>query len=229
MNKAFDKLAHALRQFMERVFESKELLEIDEDESIGNMESSFEAVLNSFHSLKDISEKKGIQFDWYNQVQPFLLITIRNARHHNISNNIRSIFNKVKYSKQIESIICVNFEAVEEGANCFEYYISWYDLISLFDLSPKVSKIKNPQQKKLLIIDYLDGERLNSYSKLYKTNAENIFINVVPLIINSMTSLFPVFNRYIDNYLSVESEAFFEHFSISQGFDLHKHKIQKIQ
>lgn len=226
MEKLIDKLAHSLRHFMECVLHSKELLEIDEAEAIGNMETSFESVINTFHSLKDISDKQKLKFNWYTKPETLILLLIRNARHHNLANNIRSVFSHKREANKKTKLLFVDFKSKENGSNTFDFYLCWKDIDTFIKLPKKESRIRSPQETKRIIYEYLDGNSLNNYQEQNGIDSECIYINIVPLLVNAMKELFPDFKDYVNPDLSTESYVFKHNFSTVKGFDCKNHKIK---
>jgi len=205
--------------------QSVEFLQIDEAEAIGNMETSFESVINSYYSLKDLSEKECKKFDWYNKPGNLILLLIRNVRHHNLAKNIRSIYCQ-ENRKNKEKKIFVDFEGIEKGSYTFDYYLSWSDTNELLNLDSNQSRIKSPKKAKELLYEYFNGDKLNSYSKEYGVNPDKTYINIVQIIVDAMKELFPDFENDVNPELSGESDIFKYNFSSVKGFDCKKHKIQ---
>ena len=97
-------------------------------------------MLNAFHSLYDaIGRQLGEQpINWYNTGALAILLAIRNARHHNKANKIRTLYTyHVQESKRpdrMSQYVLVDFSFDEEDADTFDVYISWCDLNDLLSL-----------------------------------------------------------------------------------------------
>src|SRR5437868_3001109 len=95
IDRAFDDLAHILRVLLEADYRANHgLLFVDRAEAVGNIEIALSSVLNAFHSLYDaIGRQLGEQpINWYNTGALAILLAIRNARHYNKANKIRTLY-----------------------------------------------------------------------------------------------------------------------------------------
>lgn len=91
----FEDLAQAFRDLLESNWSLQRLLAVDRAVAIGNLESGLNTQLNAFHNLYDNKQSNGLGPDWYLKQELLMIhvIIIRNARHHNKANRIRSIYN----------------------------------------------------------------------------------------------------------------------------------------
>ncbi|TOC16029.1 hypothetical protein CGJ89_25480, partial [Vibrio parahaemolyticus] len=72
----------------------QQLISVDRPEAVGNVETSVNAMLNAFHNLYDLMQQElDTPVDWYNTPELCIILAIRNARHHNKANRIRSLYN----------------------------------------------------------------------------------------------------------------------------------------
>jgi hypothetical protein len=136
---AFDDLAHSLRVLLEAHYRAHGggLLMVDRAEAVGNIENALSSVLNGFHSLYDAmgSELNERPIDWYTNGPLATILALRNARHHNKANKIRTLYNyharESARPDRMTSYVLIDFPASEEGADTFDVYISWSDLDQL--------------------------------------------------------------------------------------------------
>ena len=70
------------------------MLFTDRAEAVGNIETGLVAVLNAFHSLYDAIESQLGRplIDWFAFWRMASILAIRNARHHNHCNKIRTLY-----------------------------------------------------------------------------------------------------------------------------------------
>lgn len=217
INDAFEDLSHALRVLLEAdaTANRQGLLHYDRSEAVGNIEIALAAVLNSFHSLYDAMDKEGYGdlVDWYKTPELATLQILRNARHHNQARKIRTMYSY--YAQEAEKIgsmemyILVDFPAEETGADTFDIYLSWADLLQLLTLPPKETRIRESVAQ--LIRSYLFTSKFKDYAVYYELEEERIFFNVVPLIVNAAIKLVPLIKNWISPR-SVESETFLKLF-----------------
>lgn len=146
---SFEDLAHTFRILVESFLRFDQLIHIDRAEAIGNLEISTNSMLNAFHNLYDLMNTGGKKsIDWYLTPELCIILAIRNARHHNKANRIRSIHNffvsnAATLDKKDETLY-VNFSAhpKEEGALFFNVPLSWGDLDAFLTLPRKESRLR---------------------------------------------------------------------------------------
>lgn len=76
---SIEKLSNAMRIYAENSENFHRLRLVDEEEAINNLDRAFEAKLEAFHSLYDVSKKYVSYFDY---ADTNLLIVLRNAIHY---------------------------------------------------------------------------------------------------------------------------------------------------
>lgn len=78
---AWDALSNSMRLYAESSLKFKSLFAIDAEEAICNHDRAFDAKLEGFHRLYDVT--KGVNgFDYFGHAETSLLIVLRNALHH---------------------------------------------------------------------------------------------------------------------------------------------------
>lgn len=227
---AFEELAQSLRVLLEANWRANHngLLMVDRAEAVGNIETALTSVLNAFHSLHDAIEKQlGTNpVDWYATGELATILAIRNARHHNKANKIRTIYtyhvHEAERIQHMEQYVFVDYITPDEGADTFDVYISWSDLDEFLSLPQSESRLR--PQTCGVIRDYLDYSKHQQYAEYYELPESKVFINIVPLIVNAAASIVP----HIKNYCtgdSTESESFSDHFSTVVKADTHNHEV----
>ena len=85
-------------------------------------------VLNSFHSLYDAIESQfgHHRIDWYKSAELATILALRNARHHNKANKIRTLYTfharESERPDQMSQYVLIDFNCPEEGADTFDVY-----------------------------------------------------------------------------------------------------------
>lgn len=79
VERAIGVLANTMRLYVETYMRFGELFDVDREEAINNLDRAFEAKLNAFHSLYDVSKR---HFSYFDHGDTALLIAVRNALHH---------------------------------------------------------------------------------------------------------------------------------------------------
>lgn len=203
-------LSHALRFQLEQNIKYPALFEKDQDEARYNLEIAVKAVFDAFHRVYDIVytvSKKQINF--YDRPALHLILSIRNAIHHN--KKIKNIFNVN------DDFFYVDFEPVEPSLPCISFPISWGD-IQNYILSEKHGREKLPQARCFLQADDFEKEALNNNFEI-----EQIYINIIPIMLRAGKALVELCELYIPSELdSCEGDFFYGHFKDIKDDDIFK-------
>lgn len=218
IDQAFDDLAHSLRVLLEANYRAHGggLLQVDRAEAVGNIEAALAGVLNAFHSLYDAI---GVQFsnrpiDWYANGPLATMLALRNARHHNKANKIRTLYNfharESADPGRMMNYVLIDFPATEEGGDTFDVFLSWLDFKRFLSMPKNENRLSAETCD--LIKEYLGSSKFQSYARYYKLSEKMVFFNVVPLIVNAAASITPLIKEDIKP-LSIESETFLNLFA----------------
>lgn len=215
---AFEDLAQSLRVLLEADYRANRdgLLFVDRAEAVGNIETALSSVLNAFHSLYDAVEKQlGAQpVDWYKTGPLAVVLAVRNARHHNKANRIRSLYTyhaqEAERLTQMEQYVLVDFPATEEGADTFDVYVSWADLNVLLNLPREESRMGTATCE--AIRGYLGSHKFKEYADHFDQPESKVFINIVPLLVSAAGTIVPHIREHLSGN-STESKFFAWHFS----------------
>lgn len=210
---AYDDLAHSLRVLLEADFHANRggLLFTDRAEAVGNIETALGAVLNAFHSLYDAIDTQLGQrvIDWYRAGELATILAIRNARHHNKANKIRTLYTYHARGSwrpdRMRQYVLIDFNSPEEGADTFDVYLSWADFDMLLSMPRSESRISCASCE--IIRKYLGTARYEAYAAYYGFGKDRVFFNIVPLIVNAAAVITPLIKRYLTN-LSMESQTY---------------------
>lgn len=223
---AFDDLAHSLRVLLEAHYNAHTggLLLVDRDEAIGNIENALTSVLNAFHSLYDAMLKGSIGPNWYATPALLTVLALRNARHHNKANKIRTLHRFHALVSQdparMKQYVLVDFEPSEPDATHFDVYVSWYDLVSLLALPLKDSRLKATSRTD--IETYIDASKFAQFAAYYDQQISAVFFNVVPLLINAGRTIVHGL-KFLINPMSLESKIFLANFDQAAEIMLRPH------
>ena len=213
---AFDDLAQSLRVLLEAYHraETQGLLQIDRPEAVGNIETALSSVLNAFHSLYDAIEKQlgAHPVDWYGTPELALLLALRNARHHNKANKIRTLYSYHVHESdrpdRMSHYILVDFPSSEDDGDTFDVYLSWADLDNFLNMADNRLRASVPPA----IRQYLSTHLFADYAEHYELDESRVFFNITPLIVNAAAAIVPRIHGHL-RPLSTESQFFAEHFN----------------
>lgn len=213
LTQSFEELSQALRMLLEAHLRAhaQGLLFVDRREAVGNIETSYSAVLNAFHSLYDAMGKASQNDfpDWYSMPELSTLLVLRNARHHNHAKKVRTQYTyhaqEAEKPTRMASYVYVDFPAQEDGGDMFDLYVSWADLDALFNLPGKLTHLKSDTIK--LVSDYIGSNKFALYAEHFDANERDVFFNVVPLIVNGAIVIVNALRDQI-TFESTEAKSF---------------------
>jgi hypothetical protein len=217
INHAFEDLAQSLRVLLEADYRARAgLMRVDRAEAVGNIENALAGVLNAFHSLYDATQKEpGYNGpEWYSDGPLALLLAIRNARHHNKANKIRTLptfhAQEAERPVRMERYVFVDFPSTEDDGDTFDVYLSWADLRDFLSLPQRESRLRPTSVK--LVKTYLGAGQFAAYASQYDLPESRVFFNIVPLLLNAGLSLMPSIKEFITP-TSTEARHFVWHFT----------------
>ena len=225
LTNSFDELCHALRILFEAYDRAHRgnLLQVDRAEAVGNIETGLSAVLNAFHSLYDAMEKSSTveKLDWYACGELATVLVIRNARHHNHANKIRTQYTyhaqEAPMPTKMVSYVIVDFPYPDPTADILNIYLSWADMMNLFALPNGTTRLKDTT--KLLIREYLKSDKYYTYAQYYEMSEQAVFFSCFPLLVNAAARVVPAIAGEIKPN-SVEAKTFLHHFSNVESADV---------
>ena len=227
---SFEDLAQTFRVMIESYYKLNQLMTVDRPEAVGTIETAINAKLNAFHNLYDLMlQDLGKPVDWYAVPELCIILAIRNARHHNKANRIRSIYNyhnQVSASPtDIRKYFYVDFPAPleEAGADFFDVHLSWADIDTYLSLRRKESRLR-PEAKEL-IRNYLNADKFEAEAASQGIPKNDIFINFIPLTLNAGIALHPYIKEHIKPD-SMESEFFLHHFGTTSAAITKEHEYE---
>lgn len=228
LSHSFEDLAQAFRVLMESEWSFRRLLNIDRAEAIGNLESGLNTQLNAFHNLYDNMSHNQIPPDWYLIPQLLTILIIRNARHHNKANRIRTLYNchrqLIANPTHSKNYFYVKFPSLSEseGHGFFNVPISWGDLDLMLSLPRQESRLKPEARNR--VRDYLNADKFEAEAISRGFTKADIFINYIPLSMNAAITLFPYINSHVSPLEdSIEAEAFLSLFEHTEQASTHAH------
>lgn len=229
---SFEDLAQSYRVLIESNFSLHQLIEVDRAEAIGNLEAAINGKLNAFHNLYDLMlQSLGNPINWYETPELCTILAIRNARHHNKANRIRSLYNFHRYEAtdptKSREYFYADFPAPseEDGGDCFDVPLSWSDLDIFLSLPRKESRL-DPSAKEL-VRQYLNADNFELEASKAGIDKSKIFFNFVPLSLNAGIVLHPFVHQHI-NPDSVEAQFFLHHFKTTGASLTKQHESNKI-
>jgi hypothetical protein len=224
-NQAIDKLANTMRLYAEASFKFNSLKKVDTEEAINNLDRAFEAKLESFHSLYDVTQNIN-GFDYFNSADTALLILLRNAIHHrdhtlfNTWNYEMNLNGGLERSNGAEFLLAshsvTNTHAPFEDAITGQVY---YKLDDFFDrlrdpkvkrmmgkhADEKIEKLSNQLKSDLGVDVLLEHSSKNRYPR------KQIYINIIPIFMSAFRRVLEAFDFKSKESLGYDSDVYIDH------------------
>lgn len=194
---AVDKLSNTMRMYGEARFNFERLKLVDKEEAINNLDRAFEAKLEAFHSLYDVTKS---DFNYFEHADTALLILIRNAIHHRdhdlfISWNKEMLLNGgLERNNGAEFLLTSN--RVCDKPPVMQYYYKLEDVFFRLDKnlgSPFLENRMRTQQKEHLLKmldDQLKFKDIVDYAKSERYPIKQIYLNLIPIFTSAVVKVF---------------------------------------
>jgi hypothetical protein len=230
---SFEDLTQTFRVLLESDWKFKQLIDVDRPEAVGTLETAINAKLNAFHNLYDLMlQELENPIDWYATPELCVILAIRNARHHNKANRIRSIYNFHTQTSDRPTdekrYLYVDFPANpdEEGGDFFDVPLSWADLEIFLSLPRKESRLR-PEARDV-VREYLNADGFEAEADELGIGKENIFFNFVPLTLNAGIALHPFIKDKVEP-ASIESKSFLDLFGSIGSAVTKEHEYEELE
>ncbi len=222
-----DKLSNSMRIYAENSTKFHQLRQVDEEEAINNLDRAFEAKLEAFHSVYDVTKDN---FKYFEHVDTFLLIMLRNAIHHRDHLFFRSWNSEMHLDSGMEKYSGVAFLLVNhktaDGSSISEYYYKLEDILDRIDdtrsseyIETKMGK-KNRKKLMKLINNDLKINEILEFAESEKYPLSHVYLNIIPIFISAMSKLFRHFQGMNVGFKGFDSETYLDHFTAEQYVDL---------
>jgi hypothetical protein len=199
--KALSRLANSMRLFGEANLKFEQLKKVDLEEAVHNLDRTFEAKLEAFHSLYDVDKA---EFDYFANADTAALIMLRNAIHHRdhplfSSWNEEMALNGGIDRNQGAEFIFAAHEVVGAGHTMRQCY-----LLNDFQLrldetlaSPYLEgKMRQRNREKLLeqINSELRFKEVSTHAAANRYPSHQVYVNVIPVFISALCRVFGSLN-----------------------------------
>jgi hypothetical protein len=215
----FESLAQAFRVFTEQHLRFRGLFLIDAPEALGNLDHAMDGILNGFHGLYDAVKLEAEEaFDFYGDPLCAFVLRLRNARHHNQANRVRSIYRCARTEEPRIDYLLVDFAAGrgEAGGSFAEHYVAWSDILIVLALQPEIYAASIAPGR-----DAIGAEKFETWCAAHGYSEHQIFINLIPILSAAGSACVGSLAKYIKPQ-SVEAEAFLNIFQTVEPPDFHR-------
>lgn len=223
---ALDKLSNSMRMYSEVYAGFDRLKLIDREEAINNLDRAFEAKLEAFHSLYDVSKS---EFEYFSNVDTSLLILLRNAIHHRDHTLFYSwdyeMFHNNGLEKNSGAAFLMASHIVNDGACVSRYFYKLDDIFDRIDDargSPYLENKMSAKNRKKLLKQlneelYFNSVTAQAMSERYPS--KQVYINVVPIFISAMSKVFCCFKDKGVDFCRFDSDVYVKHLTKIMDID----------
>jgi hypothetical protein len=185
VQRAWERLSNAMRLYGEAVMRFPSLVEVDREEAITNLDLAFEAKLEMFHTLYDVS-KDIPGFNYFGHGDTSLLIVLRNAIHHWDHDLFESKNARLGQAGALEKLAGAEF-LMARHPNVDEAWSSEHYLL-LHDFFTRLAnpKVKNPLVLRALWESELRFAEISAYAKAERYPNSQVYVDVMPIFISAM-------------------------------------------
>jgi hypothetical protein len=216
---AIDKLANTMRIYVETKIDFERLKNIDLEEAINNLDRAFEAKLEAFHSLYDVTKT---DFEYFDYADSATLIMLRNAIHH----RDHFLFKSWNYEMLLNDGLKKNHGAefllashnVMDDIPKMKYYYKLDDFYARIDsnldspyLETKMSK-SNREKLVFQLKNELHFDMVSNYAKSNRYPTSQIYINVIPIFISAVSKVFKALKSKGTEFKGFDSKVYEEPF-----------------
>jgi hypothetical protein len=233
---ALDKLSNSMRMYSEVCAGFDRLKLIDREEAIDNLDRAFEAKLEAFHSLYDVSKS---EFEYFSNADTSFLILLRNAIHHRDHTLFHSwnyeMFHNNGLEKNSGAAFLMASHIVNGGAYISRYFYKLDDIFDRIDDSRDSPYLENKMgaknRNKLLkqVNEELYFNSISSQAISERHPSKQVYINVVPIFISAMYKVFCCFNEKGIYFSRFDSDVYVKHFTKIRGIDFKKVDFKQVR
>jgi len=225
--RAIDKLANAMRIYAEANAKFDKLKIVDLQEAIDNLDRTFEAKLEAFHSLYDIDKAA---FDYFENADTAVILLLRNAIHHR-DHELFSSWNATMAQEggplrfQGAEFLIASHHIAGGGRVANQLYKAEDFLLCVdSELNSPALESKMSSKNRGKIADQLRKD-LRFNELLAKANAERyptaqIYFNIIPIFVSAICRIFKSLKARGANFAGFDARTYETHFTDELKVDL---------
>lgn len=194
---AVDKLSNTMRIYGETKMQFEKLRFVDKEEAINNLDRAFEAKLEAFHSLYDVTKS---DFNYFEHADTALLIVLRNAIHHRdhdlfISWNKEMLLNGGLEKNNGAEFLLASHRVCDRPPP-MQFYYKLEDVFLRLDNrlgSPFLENRMRDNQKEDLLNKLDEQLKLNDifgHAKSERYPKKQVYLNFIPIFTSAVVKVF---------------------------------------
>lgn len=225
--RAIDKLANAMRIYAEANARFDELKKVDLQEAIDNLDRTFEAKLEAFHSLYDVDK---VAFDYFDHADTAMILLLRNATHHR-DHELFSSWNATMAQEGgplrfLGAEFLIASHHVAGGGHVGNQLYKVEDFLLRVDSamnSPALEK-RMSAKNRVKILDQLRTDlgfnKLLAKASVERYPTTQIYLNVIPIFISAVCRAFKSLKARGANFAGFDARTYEMHFTDQLKVDL---------
>ncbi|WP_349741858.1 hypothetical protein [Roseateles cavernae] len=219
VQRAWERLSNAMRLYSEAAMRFSSLVQVDREEAINNLDLAFEAKLETFHTLYDVS--KGLPgFKYFDHGDTSLLIVLRNAIHHWDHDLFESMNARLGLEGALPKLAGAEF-LMASYANVDDAWSSErYVLLDDFYTRLANPNVKNATHLQALWESELRFAEISAYAKARRYPVSQVYINLMPIFISAMHRVCKWLETSAMKPKGFDGNVYSEHFLGPMGVDL---------
>ena len=212
---AIKKLANSMRIYVETHLDFQRLKNIDKEEAVDNLDRAFEAKLEAFHSLYDVSKS---DIDFFAHGDTAALILMRNAIHHRDHLLFRSWNQDMAlddgYKQYLGAqFLLAGYDVLDSPARMHYFYKleDFYLRVDESLSSPYLEKRMGAVNRKKLI-EQLDSDLhfidIKQRAKADRYPDGQVYVNVMPIFISAVCRVFKALKEKGVEFVGFDAKAY---------------------
>lgn len=220
LQQAVRKLANSMRIYVENHYDFHRLMIVDKEEAVDNLDRAFEAKLEAFHSLYDVSKE---HLDYFAHADTAALIMLRNAIHHRDHLLFRGWNQEMALGEGFRKHLGAEFLLVDYpilGSHSkMRYFYKLEDFYHRIDdamASPYLERVMGRANRRRMR-DKLNSDlffseiRRRAESERYPI--KQVYVNVIPIFISATCRAFSALKGVGVEFCGFDAKAYEEPFT----------------
>ncbi len=198
VQRAVSRLANTMRIYGEAHLRYKGLVEIDKEEAIENLDRAWEAKLEAFHTLYDVSSN---ELDYFAQPDTSLLIALRNALHHRDHSLFSSLLPDLWLCEAPERLegaafLLAGHKSSKGERSRMHHFIKLEDIYSRLDPSNnspellRLGKTADIQKRFNLMAEGLGFRKILAVAQTERYPKNQVYLDIMPIFISGVVRIF---------------------------------------
>jgi len=235
---AISSLANTMRICGEAYMRFSDLLKIDPEEAIGNIDRSFEMVLESFHTLHDVSKHL---FPYFDHGDTALVIAVRNAIHHRNHPLFRSLQRRLHLDRGgVEhwlgaSFLLASHPTLHGALILMSHHVRLDDLDARLDpsrASPYLDSVVRGAKATTrfsLIDSQLGLPAIREFRSRHRYPDDQTYLDLVPICVSAICKVFKAMNAGGISFKDFDANTYLAPFTTEIAIDLSRQDLKQLR